>query len=66
MVLNSQIRKVVLCCVTGVTPNKNVITGHYIARSGKLARTLSYMRLRLVSFVREEHVFEEISTGRGK
>ena len=40
MVLNSQIRKVVLRCVTGVTPNKNVITGHYIARSGKLERIL--------------------------
>jgi len=53
MVLNSQIRKVVLCCVTGMTPNKNVITGHYIARSGKLAHAVE-----LVSFVREEHVFE--------
>ena len=42
MVINSQIRKVVLRCVT---PNRNVITRHYIARSGKLARILSCMQL---------------------
>ena len=61
MVLSSQIKKVVLRCVTGVTPNKK---GHYIASSGKSARTLSCMRFWCRSFAK--NTFLRISTGRGK
>ena len=52
MVLNSQIRKVVLRWVTG---EEREIGAYPFMHA-----------VELVSFVREEHVFEEISTGPGK
>ena len=63
MVLNSQIiiRKVVLRCVTGVTPKWDILRG-----AANWRASFHACAVELVSFVREEHVFEEIRTRRGK